>query len=223
MQRLAIIDTETGGLDPDSHSLLSVSIVLTTERFEALEDFTVFIKQDTYHVTQKALATNQLDLVQSEHWTGIEEAKLQIAQFLKFKPEVLDPASDYEPRKAEKWRFIGKNPNFDRGFLNALFTKQVVDRMFVHWTECVFREMFLPLQRMRAFSKPASGALTDVCKAAGIQVDESLTHTSEYDCKLTLQLARKCLELEEQVTKTMMRTTQPSTIRRPSNVPRAPQ
>lgn len=203
MNRIAVIDTETGGLDPSKHSLLSVSIITTTEHFEPLEDFTVFIKSDEYVVTQKALATNMIDIVQSNMWTDADTAKRQIASFLKFDQSVLDPNSNFNTR--DKWRFIGKNPSFDRGFLEAFFTKQILDRMFMYWTECVFREYFLPLQRLGAFKRPASGQLADVCIAAGVDVDTTKTHSSEYDARITVDLLRKCREVERRISRVMTR------------------
>ncbi len=68
IQRFVCIDTETGGLDPDKHSLLDIGLVAVT-----VEDGKVTIgnsrslhvkaQNNLYHVTSEALKINKINLI----------------------------------------------------------------------------------------------------------------------------------------------------------------
>jgi DNA polymerase-3 subunit epsilon len=64
--RIMVMDTETGGLDPDKYSLLSVAAVVidlsSGEELEKWEAFHRLPSRDAYRVTQKALEINGLNL-----------------------------------------------------------------------------------------------------------------------------------------------------------------
>lgn len=59
--RLLFIDTETGGLDPHKHSLLTIGVVVWDEKLGELysDEYAVF--SDTYTITKSALRINHFN------------------------------------------------------------------------------------------------------------------------------------------------------------------
>jgi DNA polymerase III epsilon subunit-like protein len=61
MTRLLVIDTETGGLDPQRHSLLSVGLVLWESGTLGAED-EFYVREPEIHCDPEAMAVNGLDV-----------------------------------------------------------------------------------------------------------------------------------------------------------------
>lgn len=61
--RLLFIDTETGGIEPTEHSLLSIGIVVWENGNTIFED-ELYIKDKTYKTTSQALSINNIDISQ---------------------------------------------------------------------------------------------------------------------------------------------------------------
>jgi len=59
--RLLFIDTETGGLDPDKHSLLSLAMVVW-EDMEIIDSQEILINDGILSVTKEALSINKIDI-----------------------------------------------------------------------------------------------------------------------------------------------------------------
>lgn len=198
MDRIAVIDTETGGLDEFRHSLISVSITKISDRWETLGSHTWYIKQPEYIVTSKAMQINKIDLGQAESWTTPDLFMTQLIEFLEMPASILSGTSNDRNR----WRIRGKNPDFDKKFLQQFmrgFGSHVFDSLFYHWTECVLQNWYNPLQRLGVVPLPAKRDLTNLCKLMKIEVDESKTHTADYDVELTIALGRKLTLIEDKV------------------------
>jgi DNA polymerase III epsilon subunit-like protein len=106
---LIFVDVETGGLDPQVHSLLEVGLV-AYENGDVWHEDKFYIKHDEYVVTADALRVNGLDL-RAIHEAGItkETAVRRIENLVRFiKP-------------SEPPVLVGHNVDFDRRFLMALF------------------------------------------------------------------------------------------------------
>jgi len=56
------VDTETGGLNPQDHSLLTLAAIRTDESFVEKERYTFEFICDVYHVTPKALSVNKINI-----------------------------------------------------------------------------------------------------------------------------------------------------------------
>lgn len=111
-RRLCFIDTETGGLDPSTHSLLSVSLIIW-EAGNILDKLHVFINDGELKVSPEAAKINGYN--KEEHLTKAiypDVAILLILQFLS--KHYLDH---------EKVKFAGHNVAFDIGFLGYFLTK----------------------------------------------------------------------------------------------------
>ncbi len=59
--RLLFIDTETGGLNPDKHSLLSLAMVVW-EDMEIIDSQELLINDGKLSVTEEALSINKIDI-----------------------------------------------------------------------------------------------------------------------------------------------------------------
>lgn len=106
-----ILDVETGGLDPNIHSLLTVGLVCM-EDGKVLDSLELKIKNVNYIVTAEAMKINKLDLL-NIHETGCwaEEAVSRIDEFM-------------IKHKGDKQAvLIGHNINFDISFLKKLYAQ----------------------------------------------------------------------------------------------------
>lgn len=113
-ERFAFIDTETGGVIPGKHTLLSIGIVIWdfSEGIIAQKEF--YIKSKRYIVTKEAKKINKFD--RDNHNKFAEEPNIVIEKILSF-------LYDYFPQDA----FIplaGHNVQFDINFLKVFFKKQ---------------------------------------------------------------------------------------------------
>lgn len=108
--RLLFIDTETGGLDPDRHSLLSLGMVVW-ENLEVLDSQEILINDGRLDVTREALAINRIDL---------EKHKLAAVS----PPEAIRMILDFIGRHFSgqgKITLAGHNVQFDVAFLKSFF------------------------------------------------------------------------------------------------------
>ena len=106
-------DTETGGVDPERHSLLSIGMVVGRGR-EVIAQTEIFIRHDPYVVTAGGLEVNRIDLV-SHHKRAMEPMAAWEAMRTFLVPH-------FPPE--EKIILVGHNISFDRAFLDA-FLKSV--------------------------------------------------------------------------------------------------
>lgn len=118
IERIVVVDTETGGLDPKEHSLLSIGLVIldvyntTVEVGNTLE---VILKHDTYKVTGEALNVNKINILEHHNKAvSPDEALNQIVKFL----------VDNGFNQDNKATLAGHNVKFDIGFLRKLFNEK---------------------------------------------------------------------------------------------------
>lgn len=178
--KFLVLDTETGGLDPTKHSLLSVAMIAYDTNIPHSEENQdhFLIKHDEYTVTGAALVLNCLS-VSSIHKYGIstEEAVWRISRFINSN---FDSKNDF--------MILGKNPAFDKSFLKTLFDKHNVS------VDDYISHRYLDLSSLVGLAKdlllyPADrstglGAVADFYKVKG-----SLTpHEALDDCIMTIKL-----------------------------------
>lgn len=111
MRDYAVIDVESGGLNPDVHSLLSVGVVIVIDG-NIVETDEFFIRHDKYTVTTEALKVNGIDLVDIE-LKGISTTDAWIRLEALFQQHFGDAPVV----------LAGHNVNFDRWFI----IKQIYD------------------------------------------------------------------------------------------------
>lgn len=104
-----ILDTETGGLIPNKHSLLEVCLMAWDSDDNEPSDYNRFyIKHRDYCVSPEALRINGLNLLTVDN-QGIDpyEASELIINFIR---------NNFDGK--DKFMILGKNPSFDRSFLS---------------------------------------------------------------------------------------------------------
>ncbi len=113
--KLLFIDTETGGVNPSKHDLLSIGLVVwESEKILSTEE--ILVKGNSRRVTKEAIAINHINL-SNHNKSGLTKAQA-IEKIIKFvnkhfkeKPVIL----------------AGHNVSFDIAFIKYLFEKQGVD------------------------------------------------------------------------------------------------
>lgn len=106
------LDTETGGLDLEQHSLLSIGLVVGDDGVlrDSLE---ILLRHEPYVVSAGGMAVNRIDLVQ-HHKTALEpEAALDALEVF---------CQRYFPG-GEPITLVGHNVAFDRNFLAVFFAR----------------------------------------------------------------------------------------------------
>jgi len=109
VSKILIIDTETGGLDPAIHSILSLGAVVL-ENNEIKDSKEWFIIEPIIHVTVDAMAINEIALDQLPYKASLAaDVVQQLEEWL---------ALNFG---AEKITLGGQNINFDVAFLKRLY------------------------------------------------------------------------------------------------------
>lgn len=122
--KILFIDTETGGTDPASHSLLSLGLVVwkaseASSRPESgsspgpIIATTEILINDNLQTTEKALAINNINLEKHSRKALAPDAAIQ----------KIDKFLDDHFSKDEKITLGGHNINFDVNFLKSFFTR----------------------------------------------------------------------------------------------------
>ena len=100
--KLLFIDTETGGLKPNKHSLLSIALVVW-EDMEIIDSEDILINDGLLSVTEEALAINKINI--QEHKKSAISSSLAIEQIFLF-------ITKHFPEK-RKITLAGHNVQFD--------------------------------------------------------------------------------------------------------------
>lgn len=188
MSKLLVIDTETGGLDPTTHSILSVGAIVW-EDGKLGDSFEVYVLEPTLQVDNKAMEINRISLPWlQQHGLSPVDAVNQFVDFIgrNFK--------EYQD-KGDKIPVAGHNVNFDVGFLKRLFSlaNKDYERVFSHRvldTAGILR--FLSLAGKISIHGAGSTAAFDYFN---INISSSERHTSLADARATGQLLTKLVEL----------------------------
>lgn len=121
MAKILFIDTETGGLDPTKHALLSVGVcVLENGEIRHKMEFPVRNYNESLVCEETAMAVNKIDLYQ-HNMVAISE-ELVVDSLIALAASIAEPG--------EKCVVAGHNVQFDIGFLKAMF-----DRCDEKWSD----------------------------------------------------------------------------------------
>ena len=121
--RLLFIDTETGGLNPNEHSLLSLAMVIW-EDMEIIDSKELLINDGILSVTKEALSINKIDI--EKHKQSAISSSQAIEKIFLF-------ISKHFPQQ-RKITLAGHNVHFDADFLRFFFSKNNKDfsKFFSH-------------------------------------------------------------------------------------------
>lgn len=180
--RMLFIDTETGGLDPDKHSLLSLAMVVW-ENMEIIDSQEILINDGQLSVTKEALSINKIDI--KKH----KESAIPPSQAIE---EIIGFISKHFPPQ-NKITIAGHNVQFDIGFLKILFSQNKKDfsRFFSHRiidTSSILYYLYLTNHiKQRAISSDEAFELFEI-KVEG-------RHTAIGDAMATAKLFNKLIDL----------------------------
>ena len=171
-----VIDTETGGLNCDKNSILSIAGVIWEPRSEISKLFDFYIKEPVMNVEEKALKINKIDLKHVyEHGLTPREAVIHIKKAL--------DARFGQNRK--QIQLVGHNVSFDLGFIKRLYRLAGLD----YYSD--FRDRALDSCSILQFlmiSGKVKGfrASADVLfESAGVKIAEKDRHTAFGDAFAT--------------------------------------
>ncbi len=123
-KRLLFIDTETGGVNPNKHSLLSIGMVAWDVELGIIDSIELFVKNNSYIFTKEAQKINKFNKTEHEkkaitHKKIIEEIKRFCT--INFPTDTLVPLA-------------GHNTQFDVGFLKFFLANNNVSygNLFSH-------------------------------------------------------------------------------------------
>lgn len=188
MTKLLVIDTETGGVDPNRHSILSLAAVLW-EDGEIRGEVDILIAEDDLVVTARALEINRIDLVAHTREAVAPREALSL---------LLDFVAKHYRREldaGEQVAIAGHNVGFDLGFLKRLcriagsdfpsvFSHRLLD------TASVLR--FLSLTGLLPAKTVASNGAFEYF---GINIQAEKRHSALEDARATAQLLTRLVEL----------------------------
>jgi len=182
-KRFVFIDTETGGIIPKKHSLLSIGLAVWDKDIGILDQTEFYIYSKRYFITQKAKEINKFN--RAEHNLIAKEPKVVINDMLNFLYKYFD--KDYAIP------LIGHNVQFDINFLKVLFenNSRSFNQYFSHRvidTYSVYKTLEIS-NRINGIINSSS----DAFKYFGIKVNNR--HNALADCIATVELYEKLIKL----------------------------
>lgn len=179
-----VIDTETGGFDPERHSILSVGGVVWDDG-KVIDEIEILIKEENIQADKEALSVNRICLTElAEKGLGPAESIYQLEAFLSKHFDMESPIP-----------LCGHNVAFDAGFLKRLYRLGFCDyrKRFSHRlldTASVLR--FLNLADVIQVANPG---LESALEFFAISVPENTRHTALADARATSALLTQLLKV----------------------------
>ena len=182
MARLLFIDTETGGLDPEKHSLLSVGFVVWDSVLDECYSAEYYLKNENYRITKTAQRINKL--TDSDFNDSIAPQTL-IKKFEEIKEVYF---TDYVAIP-----LAGHNTQFDVQFIKKMFkdNHRSFDNSFLH--RIVDTYSILKFLQDAGIIIDTISSSAQAFKYFGITVEGR--HTALGDAKATMRLYEKMLQL----------------------------
>jgi DNA polymerase III epsilon subunit-like protein len=177
-QKFLVVDTETGGLDCDDHSLLSVAGISWEPNGEVTPVFDLYIKEDEINAIDKALKINKIDLNEVND-KGFSP-KMAVAS-------IRGHLDAHFGLKRRPIQLVAHNAPFDLGFLKRLyrlaeedFKADFRDRAL---DTCSILQFLMLSGKVEGFRASAD----TLFKAAGVTIAEEDRHTAFGDAMATAQ------------------------------------
>lgn len=180
MATYLIVDTETGGFDPQENSLLTMYMAALDDQFNVIESVDMLIQHDVYRVTAEAMGVNKINLITHHAMaTPVPVAKTILENFI-------------NRHKPVRGRLIltGHNPGFDKDFINETFQSNIWDQaVSFHMLDTVTLGVYL--KAIGKLPKGQSLALGALAKAVGAEIGPA--HTAKGDVDTTISILRKVI------------------------------
>lgn len=182
--KILFIDTETGGLNPAEHSLLSIALVVWQD-LKIIDSIELFINDGVLSVTEQAIEINKIDLEEhKKNSIAPTDAIKKIKEFLQTHFENLDNSTI---------TLAGHNINFDVNFLRFFLIKnnENFSTYFSHRfidTSSILYYLFLS-ERLKCKAL----SLSEAFQLFGIKIENR--HTALGDAIATAELFTKLILL----------------------------
>jgi len=175
-QKFLVVDTETGGLDCENHSLLSIAGISWEPNGEVIPVFDLYVKEDEMNVLDKALKINKIDL------NEVKEKGFSPSMAVARIRGHLDAHFGFDRRPIQ---LVAHNAPFDLGFLRRLyrlagedFKADFRDRAL---DTCSILQFLMLSGKVEGFRASAD----TLFKAAGVTIEEKDRHTAFGDAMAT--------------------------------------
>jgi DNA polymerase-3 subunit epsilon len=183
MKRL-VLDTETTGLYPNRHQVLTVGLIevdVSADHLEFLSEAHIFIKHPEYNISSMAMQINNID-IESHNLkaTPVKEAMKQIDNFM-------DNGSLW------KTPLLGHNLHFDQRFLKFLFQEHDYKYPFSEEKDDT-RYIWQRFGREGLIDNYTNAKLGTVADHFGI--DYSQAHDALADCRITAEVFHRLLKMK---------------------------
>ena len=184
MERLLFIDTETGGLSPKQHSLLTLGLVVWDKTDGILYQREICQKLDKYNTTAEALAINHFDI---NNYTGsdILTASEIDAEFQRLKGKYF--------YNFERIPLAGHNVQFDFSFVREMYEQAGLSctNLFSHRLV----DMFSILQFLVHIKKIPDYVNSSTAAFDYFKIEVHGRHTASGDSMAAAELYTKLLDL----------------------------
>lgn len=182
-RRFAFVDTETGGIIPGKHSLLSIGVVIWDLEDGIIDKREFYVKSKRYIVTKEAQRINKFD--RKSHNEVAEEPKIVIEKLLSFLYNYF-PDDTFIP-------LAGHNVQFDINFLKDFFKKnnRSYNQYFSHRSIDTY-SVYKTLVLSQILSDNINSS-HDAFSYFNIKVDNR--HNALSDCIATVELYEKMIDL----------------------------
>jgi len=186
MSRLLVIDTETGGLDPEQFSLLSIGLVVWDEGELGGED-EFFVSEPDLRCDPEAMAVNAIDtdLIRRVGLTP-EQAVTRLERFLD---------SQFPSPAIARVSVVGHNVHFDLAFIRRLYRiagRPIGPRFSHRFIDTAGILQFLILAGRLPEGVSDS---TSAFRHFGIEFAQGERHSALADARATARLLTKLLKL----------------------------
>ncbi len=182
MERL-VIDTETSGLSPNIHKMLTIGMLLvdvSKDNLDLIEERHLLLKHNRYNLSKSAMRINNIDIVKHD------QNALPI-------PDVINKIHNFlDEFNLKNTITVGHNFHFDQRFIRSTFEGLGHDYPFSILKEDT-RYIWEGLKKK---------GIIDPCKNAKLgtlaehfDIDYSKAHDALADCKITAQVYHKMLGL----------------------------
>jgi len=174
------VDLETGGLNPDKHTILQIAAVITDLDLKIQDSFITYVKpHPKLETTKDALAINQIKLA------DLESAPDE--------PSVARALHQFAHIGGKRARFAGYNCKFDLTFLNNLWQRHDIFEppYLVPWLDVY------DLAKTKFTYDAGLPNFKLVTVAAQLGIDTSGAHNAGADITMTIEVARRLRALPD--------------------------
>ena len=171
-----VIDTETGGLNCDKNSILSIAGVIWEPRGEISKLFDLYIKEPVMNVEERALKVNKIDLKDVyERGLAPREAVIHIKK-------ALDARFGMGRKPIQ---LVGHNVSFDLGFIKRLYRLAGLDYYSDFRDRALDSCSILQFLMISGKIKGFRASADVLFESAGVKIAEKDRHTALGDAFAT--------------------------------------